>query len=264
MVLESIGAYRALVLVIDVAFTPAQLQPADVAVVVDVLRATSTATAALAAGYRRVLCAETIERALQLGGPGRVLAAERRCVQPLGFDQGNSPGEALQRRGEELVLATTNGSPTIVKAATRAPLVLLACLLNLDAVGCALLEADAADIQIACSGTDGAIALEDVYVAGRVSAGLPGPRTDAALVAEGVARAFEAPLHALGAGADAAVLRQAGLAEDIEYCARASELDVVGVVTAIWPGVAAVAALGMRSAVQAPMRAIDANGTVSV
>jgi 2-phosphosulfolactate phosphatase len=182
---------------IDVAFTRGQLKPADVAVVVDVLRATSTATQALAAGYDGVVCAETIERALQLGGPGRVLAGERQGLKPLGFDQGNSPREALEPRGEELVLATTNGSPTIVKAASSAPQVLLACLLNLDAVGRALdalAPGPEADVQIVCSGTDGAVALEDVYVAGRLSAAMPGPRTDAALVAEGVARAFETPL----------------------------------------------------------------------
>jgi 2-phosphosulfolactate phosphatase len=249
---------------IDVAFTRAQLRPADVAVVIDVLRATSTATQALAAGYDRVLCAGTVERALQLGGPGRVLAGERHCLKPLGFDQGNSPGDAVERRGDEFVLATTNGSPAVVKAASRAPLVLLACLLNLDAVEQALFEMGDADIQIVCSGTDGAVALEDVYVAGRLSALLPGRRTDAALVAEGVARAFETPVYALAASADAAVLRGAGLADDIEYCARESKLDVVGVVGAIWPGVAAVGRLGMPSAAGRFARAIDANGTVSV
>ena len=46
--------------VIDVAPTPAQLRPYDVAVVIDVLRATSTATQALAAGYQRVLLADSV------------------------------------------------------------------------------------------------------------------------------------------------------------------------------------------------------------
>ena len=40
----------------------------------------------------------------------------------------------MERPGDELVLATTNGAPTIVAAAACAPTVLLACLLNLDAV----------------------------------------------------------------------------------------------------------------------------------
>ena len=43
---------------IDVAFTPAEAAPAPIAIVVDVLRATSTIAQALAAGYRRVLCTD--------------------------------------------------------------------------------------------------------------------------------------------------------------------------------------------------------------
>ena len=83
------------------------------------------------------------------------------------------------------------------------------------------------DLRIVCSGTDGSVALEDVYVAGRLVARLRGPRTDAALVAEAVARAFPTPLEALTASADAAALRAVGLTADIADCARESELDVV-------------------------------------
>src|ERR1022692_4173045 len=92
---------------IDVAFTRAEVRPADVAVVIDVLRASSTATQALAAGYRRVLFAESLPLALSLRRAGSVLAGERHCVMPAGFDQGNSPLEAAQPRGIDLVLATT-------------------------------------------------------------------------------------------------------------------------------------------------------------
>ena len=229
---------------IDVALTPTQLRPADVAVVVDVLRATSTATQALAAGYHRVLCADSIERAADLRRSGRVLAGERRCVKPTGFDQGNSPVEARRRRGEELVLATTNGAPAIVAAADNAPRVLLGCLLNLGAVVAALLEgADPAtrDILIVCSGTDGAVALEDTYVAGRLSAALPGARTDAARVAEAVARAFRTPLEALAASADAQLLEATGSSDDTLYCSLESLLAVVPVVAAARAGVAVVA-----------------------
>lgn len=245
---------------IDVAFTPAELRPADVAVVVDVLRATSTATQALAAGYRRVLCTETTEQALALREPGRVLAGERHCVKPSGFDQGNSPTEATECRGEELVLATTNGAPTIVLAAKRAPKVLLACLLNLEAVLRALQSEAGLDVQIVCAGTDGAVALEDVYVAGRICDELPGNRTDAALVAQGVARAFEAPIEALAASADAAVLRQAGLTSDIDVCALESDLDTVPVAVVAGVRMAAVAAV----AGPAEAHEFDAAATVSV
>ncbi|MGH3114643.1 MAG: 2-phosphosulfolactate phosphatase, partial [Gaiellaceae bacterium] len=48
---------------VHVAFTPAETVRAPVAVVVDVLRATSTIAQALASGYRRVLCCAEIEEA---------------------------------------------------------------------------------------------------------------------------------------------------------------------------------------------------------
>jgi 2-phosphosulfolactate phosphatase len=215
---------------IDVAVTRAELRSASVAVVIDVLRATSTVTQALAAGYRRVLCAESVALASGLRAPGRVLAGERQCLRPPGFDQGNSPLQAAEVRGDELVLATTNGAPTIVAAALLSPTVLIACLLNLDAVVKALRIAARgrnSDVQIVCSGTDGRTGLEDMYVAGRVSAALAGPRGDGALIAEAVARSYPTALQALEASAGARALTAAGLGRDIAHCAQESLLDVV-------------------------------------
>ena len=106
---------------IDVALTRADLRPATLAVVIDVLRATSTITQALAAGYETVLCVDSVPRALRLRGEDRVLAGERRCVRPAGFDQGNSPLDATRCYGRELVLATTNGAPAIVARTSSRP-----------------------------------------------------------------------------------------------------------------------------------------------
>ena len=223
---------------IDVAFTPSQAKPADVAVVIDVLRATTTATQALASGYRRVLCVDSLERALRMRARGRLLAGEQEGKMPPGFDLGNSPADVSHDAAEELVLATTNGAPTIVEASRRAPVVLLACLLNLEAVRAEI--AGVEDLQIVCSGTNAAIALEDVYVAGRLCAGLPGARTDAALAAEAVARAHPSAYEVLAASANAQSLVAAGLGDDIEYCARESRVDVVPRVERTRPGLAIV------------------------
>ena len=211
---------------IDVALTPCALRPAERVVVIDVLRATSTATRALAAGYERVIFTESIDAARRLRGPGRVLAGEQCCVMPTGFDHGNSPIEASICRGEELVMATTNGTRAIVEATRMSASVSLACMLNLSAV-VERLAGSADDILIVCAGTRGAPALEDIYVAGRIAAELYGPRTDAALTAEAVARAYRSPLVALAAAAHAATLRAAALTEDIFECANESELDIV-------------------------------------
>jgi 2-phosphosulfolactate phosphatase len=245
--------------VIDVALTPDDSRPADTAVVIDVLRATSTVTQALAAGYLRVLCTDSIERALALRAPGRVLAGERGGVMPSGFDQGNSPQEAAMRRGAELVLATTNGAPAIATAARHAGTALLACMLNLDAVVSVLRSSPDCDLQIVCSGTDGEAALEDAYIAGRISAALDGPRSDAALIAEAVARGFDGPLPALASSADARMLQAVGLEHDIPYCARDSVLAIVPVAVVHEDGVAAVVDLG-RAAATSEERASGSHG----
>lgn len=222
---------------IDVAFTPAEARPAEVTVVIDVLRATSTIVQALHAGYRRVLCADSLDRARGLAGPGRVLAGERRCVRPAGFELGNSPADTTPPRGEELVLATTNGAPAIVRAAELSPVVLIAGLLNLDAAVGAIAGDD---VQLLCSGTDGRPALEDAYVAGRIVARLDGAHSDAALVARAVARAYRTNRDALAASADAAVLSGAGLEADVDWCARESVITTVPHLSAIDCGVARV------------------------
>jgi 2-phosphosulfolactate phosphatase len=243
---------------IDVALTPAELRPAAVAVVIDVLRATSTATQALSCGYRSVLCVDSVERALEQRGPGRVLAGERRCVKPPGFDLGNSPAEVRDGAGRVLVLCTTNGAPAITAAAGVAPCVVLACLLNLGAVAAALEQAD--DVLLVCSGTDRRLALEDVYAAGRLAALLRGRRTDAARAAQAVARAFAVPLEALSASTDARRLRESGLSDDVAACALVSELDVVPHVVSAAGGTAVVAPAPLG---RSPLAAgVDAHATV--
>jgi 2-phosphosulfolactate phosphatase len=224
---------------LDVAFTPAQAHTAQVSVVIDVLRATSTTVQALAAGYRRVLCTDGLERARGLAAPGRVLAGERECVRPAGFHLGNSPADTIPPRGEELVLATTNGAPAIVRAAALSPRVLIASLLNLDAVVRAVRRCD--DVQLLCCGTDGRPALEDVYVAGRIAARLDHPKSDAALIAWAAAGAYPRARDALADSLDAQVLRAQGLEADIAWCARESVVAFVPLARAVSEGVAAVA-----------------------
>ena len=220
------------------AFTPAGVHPASTVVAVDVLRATSTIVQALAGGYERVLCCGDQDQARELRGPERVLAGEEDSRRPEDFDLGNSPEEFVRPRARELVLATTNGSPAIIGAAEVADEVVLGSLLNLEAV----LEAlgDGGDVLVICSGTDSKVTLEDVYVAGRLSARLEGDRSDAALVAESVARAHADARSALAASAHAETLREAGLEGDVDWCAQESVLDCVPRVSEVRDDVAVV------------------------
>ena len=222
---------------IDVAFLGTDVRPAGTAVVIDVLRASSTITLALASGYERVLVAGSIDEARDLRAPERTLAGEVDCARAPGFDLGNSPEETLEPRGVELVLATTNGAPAIVAAAKVADEVLVASMLNLGAVA---EQIGGGEVLLVCAGTDGRVSIEDVYLAGRLSAALGGPRSDAAHIAEAVAAAYPTPLEALEASAGAVGLRREGLEADIVFCAQESVVSAVPRLAETVDGVAVI------------------------
>jgi 2-phosphosulfolactate phosphatase len=223
--------------VVDVAFIPRELESAEVTVVVDVLRATTTVAAALAAGLDRVLCCEDVEGAERLRGPGRILAGERECVAIPGFDRGYSPLGFQELGKGDLVLSTTNGSRAIVAAAERSEEVVLGALVNLDAV---MAEIPGDGVTVVCAGTDGGMAVEDVYLAGLIVERLEGERTDAAVVAARLAARSASHEEALVAGANARVLQETDQQPDIDYSVQESVLDVVPRVTETMPGVAVV------------------------
>jgi 2-phosphosulfolactate phosphatase len=209
---------------VDVAFTPAERVSAAVAVVVDVLRATSTMAQALAAGYRRVLCCAEIDEARSLRAElaNALVGGERKAVRIEGFDVGASPREFMEARAETLILTTTNGTRTILTAAEACDEVLLGSLLNLDAVVRAVRERGR-DVVVVCAGFQGAFALDDAYCAGRIVQLVDAERTDAAIAAELVARAFPDAWS----GLTARTYGPPGLDEDIRFCAQESILDVV-------------------------------------
>ena len=153
---------------VHVAFTPSEAATAELGIVVDVLRATSTIAQALAAGYRRVLCCAEVEqaRALRASVTDAIVGGERDAVPIEGFDVGASPREFLEPLAETLVLSTTNGTRAILAAAERCGQVVLGSLLNLDAVAAAARAGGGGgDVAILCAGFKGAFAFDDAYCA---------------------------------------------------------------------------------------------------
>ena len=207
---------------VDVAFTSDTTGPAEVGIVVDVLRATSTIAQALASGYGRVLCCAEIEeaRALREEIPGSLVGGERKAVRIEGFDVGASPREFLEPRAETLILSTTNGTRAILETAKRCEEVLLGSLLNLAAVANAV---EGRDAVVVCAGFQGAFAIDDAYCAGRIVQLLDRERTDAAVAAATLAHAFPTALE----GLNARTYGPPGLEEDIVFCAQENALAVV-------------------------------------
>ncbi|MBI3407580.1 MAG: 2-phosphosulfolactate phosphatase [Planctomycetes bacterium] len=149
---------------------PAGFLAGGLAVVIDVLRATTTIVHALAAGCTCVRPCSEVEEARALADAMRagkvLLGGERGGIQIDGFDLGNSPRQfnAKACKGTTLVLTTTNGVVAILRA-READRALLAAFVNYSAV-CEQIRQDARPIHILCAGTEGQPTLEDTLLAG--------------------------------------------------------------------------------------------------
>jgi 2-phosphosulfolactate phosphatase len=204
-----------------------------VAGVIDVLRATTTLTVALANGAASV--AAELDPAAALARrdatPGALLCGERDGRTIAGFDLGNSPYEygAEVVRGRPLVFASTNGSRAIRHAAAARE-VLAVAFVNASAVVERLARAPHATLL--CAGERGRFSLEDTACAGWIAARLvergAEPDGAAARLAAAMAPATpEAIRSCVEGAAHARYLRTLGdaWARDIELCAT---LDAVG------------------------------------
>jgi 2-phosphosulfolactate phosphatase len=214
----------------------------EVCIVVDVLRASSTVVAMLAAGAEAILVAADVDEARRLARdlPGHLLCGERGGLPPPGFDYGNSPREfaALDLRGRRAILCTSNGTKTI-GACADAPLVLVGSLLNAAAVGrAAVREATARglDVTIVCAGGNGGTSVgpEDLLGAGAIADSVCRQRrtavepTDGARAALHLYRAWRGrEENALRATPHGRELTALGLGEDVAFCAQSDAYRVV-------------------------------------
>jgi 2-phosphosulfolactate phosphatase len=125
------------------------------AVVIDVLRATSSITAGIENGASSIIPVENIETASRIVDPGdrstKLLAGEWKGHKVEGFDLDNSPLQFSRQNVEKktVIFTTSNGTHAIL-AASRAKRVLIASLSNVEAVAAAL--AEEGDIGIVCAG----------------------------------------------------------------------------------------------------------------
>ncbi len=167
---------------LDVAFLPKLIDPESltgrIAVVTDVLRATTTIVNAVSNGAEQILPQPGIEAARKLHEelPGALLGGERNGKIVAGFHQGNSPIEYTPNviQGKTLILATTNGT-VAMEHCRSAKQVLIGAMINVGAVAEAIFAGSKSlnqKVTVICSGTDGFITSEDVVFAGALVARL--------------------------------------------------------------------------------------------
>ena len=146
----------------------------DAAVVIDVLRATTTIAWAQQNGAEAVQAfadlAELEAAAAAWPAAKRLRAGERGGKRVEGYDLGNSPLAVTPELvgGKRIFMSTTNGTRSLA-AVRQVPLLLTACLPNRTAVARRLLERDCKRVWIVGSGWEGDYSLEDSLAAGAVA-----------------------------------------------------------------------------------------------
>jgi 2-phosphosulfolactate phosphatase len=227
---------------LDVALTPAAAaarQPPPLAIVIDVLRATSTIVTALEHGAAAVVPVQEPEEALsyqrRLGRERTRLGGERETKVIPGFDLDNSPASYSSEavNGKTIIFTTTNGTRALLEAARGTSEVLCAALLNRAAIAMAVAARDDEEALLVCAGSEGAVAFEDVLCAGAIVDALQQLErhlliTDAARIALTVWQAYGSRITtAMASSAHAKALVRAGLSADVAACARLDALTTV-------------------------------------
>ena len=216
-----------------------------VAVVVDVLRATTVMVQALAAGCEAIIpCGEVVEaKALAASLPAGTafLAGERQGLPIAGFDLGNSPDDFTPEvcRGKTLVMTTTNGTRAIL-ASLEAEQVGIGAMVNAEAVADWAASWDR-PVHVVCAGTEGHVSLEDTILAGAIVDRLNGKRrfvhgNDSAVIAAAGYHSSRDEVRwnagriwaqVLERGRGGRRVREIGLGHDIEAASRWNEIEIV-------------------------------------
>lgn len=158
---------------IEVCFSPAIFRefknPGAIAVVVDILRATSAIVTAFMNGASRIIPVETLEEAEEYKKKGYLVAAERDGLVQQFADFGNSPFNFTKERvaNQEIVYSTTNGTQAIHVAGDCHSIV-IGAYLNFTALSEWLISQQR-DIVILCAAWKNKFNLEDTLFAGALA-----------------------------------------------------------------------------------------------
>ncbi len=153
--------------------TPSNTLP-DCAVVIDVLRATSTIATALNVGAEAVQTFSSLDELMQVSqqwlSEKRLLAGERGGAKVEGCDLGNSPLDCNPElmAGKRLFLTTTNGTRALQRVAL-ANSVITAAMINRQSAVNYLLEKQPKTVWLLGSGWEGGYSLEDTVCAGAIA-----------------------------------------------------------------------------------------------
>jgi len=210
----------------------------NVAVVIDVLRATSAICTALHYGAKKIIPVVSVEVAKDYLKTSDIVAAERDGQIVEGFDYGNSPlsyaGDHV--KDKTIVLTTSNGTFAISAAAQSADKIIIGSFLNLDSV-VRWINSQDQDVVLLCSGWKRKFNLEDSLFAGAVVNGLLKSDkslkyTDSAIAALRLYADAKADLVGfLENSSHRKRLKRLKIEKDIAYCLKENQMDIIPILT---------------------------------
>jgi 2-phosphosulfolactate phosphatase len=215
--------------------TPPDALP-DCAVVIDVLRATTTIATALGAGAEAVQAFRDLDTLISVSDKWlpekRLRAGERGGAKVEGYDLGNSPLDCTPdlMTGKRLFISTTNGTRSLDRVAD-ATIVMTGAMINRQAVVKYLLDKQPETVWLLGSGWEGGYSLEDTACAGAIAQALFGNvelGNDEVIAAIALYSKWQDQLlelfHHCSHGQR--LLRLNGY-EDLKYCAALDTLDIL-------------------------------------
>lgn len=205
-----------------------------VAVVVDVLRSTSTLSVILSSNAKRVLLFDDFEKAVEqkLYNPKIIPVGENGNDGTPEFYSSKSTSEFIGKnlKGKEIAFSTSNGTNAIINTVDMLGKVFIGSMLNLTATAEALakeIRDRKKSLAVICSGMDGRVALDDLYVAGSlihktIAVGrIRGFEIDDGVsIAKMVHGGFSRPIEALLASESGKRLSSLSMTSDIALCAK--------------------------------------------
>jgi 2-phosphosulfolactate phosphatase len=226
---------------IDVYFSVQAFQEEELrgktAVIIDVLRASSSITTAISNGAKKIIPVADMSDAMKIANTmdqkDFLLCGEKDGSKIEGYHLGNSPAEYTPDvvENKTLIFNTTNGTKAIKKS-SLANKIYVGTFLNQQAILNALKEHED-EIVLVCSGWQGRLSIEDTLFAGSivhsiVGGNLPDSAKDGAKVAFGLFEKFGDDLEGAISKSDHAK-RLAELVPngDISFCCKVNEFDVL-------------------------------------
>jgi len=220
-------------------FTPEQIK-GKAAVVIDVLRASTTIITAFQNQCRQIIPVAEVEAARNLialqSKTTTLLCGERHGRKIEGFHLGNSPLEyTLENvRNKTLIFTSTNGSRLLTKT-QPATVSMVASFVNVSKIVEFLLKIDA-DVAILCAGSYDKFSFEDTVCAGMIAAKLFKVLTkklefsDLELAAMLLSQKFENDIvKMLRLSRHGRYLISIGFMKDLVACANVDSIDLVPV-----------------------------------